>query len=215
MASVPTPAARRRRDAVRNSERIVAAAREVVAEEGLDARMKAIADRAGVGVGTVYRSIGSRQALLELVLGEAVERSVLAVRAALEEKDAGAAFRGWLLGAAVPDLDNRAISVILAARDPDAPIPGAEELERALSGLLRRAQDAGAVRDDVAVTDVFLLFATLTRVANATARVGDGGYAARLAALQLEALRPGGAQLPGAPLSLDELERTLELLARR
>ena len=55
------------------------------------------------------------------------------------------------------------------------------------------------MRADVGVTDVFLLFATTTRVANATARVGDGGYAARLAALQLEALRPdpdGGADRP-------------------
>ena len=54
-----------RRDAVRNQQLIVDAARQVVSEFGTDAGMELIAARAGVGVGTVYRRFPSKEALVD------------------------------------------------------------------------------------------------------------------------------------------------------
>ena len=54
----------RRADAARNRERILAAASELFAERGLDASMPELAERAGVGVGTVYRAFPDKEHVL-------------------------------------------------------------------------------------------------------------------------------------------------------
>ena len=65
-----SPGNRIRSDAVRNRDLLVAAAREVLAEQGLDAPMSAVAKRAGVGQGTLYRHFPDRAALATAVLEE-------------------------------------------------------------------------------------------------------------------------------------------------
>lgn len=67
-----SPANPTRSDAVRNRDLLVSAAREVLAEQGLDAPMSAIAKRAGVGQGTLYRHFPDRLTLATAVLEENV-----------------------------------------------------------------------------------------------------------------------------------------------
>ncbi|MFI5626551.1 TetR family transcriptional regulator [Nocardioides sp. NPDC051685] len=67
-----SPANPTRSDAVRNRDLLVAAAREVLAEQGLDAPMSAVAKRAGVGQGTLYRHFPDRFTLATAVLEENV-----------------------------------------------------------------------------------------------------------------------------------------------
>jgi AcrR family transcriptional regulator len=62
-----------RSDARLNRERVLQAAREVLAERGVDAEMKEIADRAGVGVGTVYRNFSTKEELIEAMLGQVLQ----------------------------------------------------------------------------------------------------------------------------------------------
>jgi AcrR family transcriptional regulator len=71
-----TPATRRapRKDAQRNRERILTAAREVVAEHGVAAKMEQVAERAGVGIGTLYRFVPTKEALFGGILRELSER---------------------------------------------------------------------------------------------------------------------------------------------
>ena len=64
----------RRSHARRNHERLVAAAREVFAEQGVDASLEAIARRAGVGIGTLYRHFPTRDALVEAAYRNEVEQ---------------------------------------------------------------------------------------------------------------------------------------------
>src|SRR5487761_1083628 len=84
------PAARSlRRDAVRRRERLLAAANEVFAEKGLHACLSEVAERAGVGMGTIYRRFPDKQALVAALLDEKLD--------AINEVARGAARRpsGW------------------------------------------------------------------------------------------------------------------------
>src|SRR5689334_2491592 len=70
MDATATPTRSPRRDAVRNRELLLAAARAVFGERGVDASLEEIARQAGVGIGTLYRHFPSRQALIDALLEE-------------------------------------------------------------------------------------------------------------------------------------------------
>ena len=64
----------KRADALRNYEKLIAAARDAFADAGSATSLEEIARRAGVGIGTLYRHFPTRQDLLEAVYVEEVER---------------------------------------------------------------------------------------------------------------------------------------------
>ncbi len=64
----------KRADARRNYDKVIAAAREAFAERGASTSLEEIARRAGVGIGTLYRNFPNRQALLEAVYLEEVDK---------------------------------------------------------------------------------------------------------------------------------------------
>ncbi|MEE4544998.1 TetR/AcrR family transcriptional regulator [Streptomyces sp. V4-01] len=72
-----------RRDAVRNHQLVVAAARDVLSEFGTDASMELIASRAGVGVGTVYRRFPNKEALVDEIAAQMLGELVGEARASL------------------------------------------------------------------------------------------------------------------------------------
>src|SRR3954469_13117752 len=76
-----------RADAERNRRRLVAAAREVFAEEGLSASTNEVARRAGVGVATLFRRFPTRDALVAAAFEEKMEAYGAAVRDALDDPD--------------------------------------------------------------------------------------------------------------------------------
>src|SRR6476646_9866707 len=90
--TVPPHPRPRRADAERNRSRILAAASELFAERGLDASMPELADRAGVGVGTVYRAFPDKDHLLGAVVAERLRRLAAETEAATEADDPWAAF---------------------------------------------------------------------------------------------------------------------------
>ena len=163
-----------RADAARNLDRVLAAAREVFAEQGADAQMDDVARRAGVGVGTVYRRFPNKEALLEAVLA----RRMAELDARAEEALAGddplaalAALVSALVGAAAED---RTLLTALC-RGPDAP-PGpgpGGPFHDAIGVLLDRARSAGAVRADVAVEHLRPLVGGLVLAAVHTELGGD------------------------------------------
>ncbi|HLK72327.1 MAG TPA: helix-turn-helix domain-containing protein [Streptosporangiaceae bacterium] len=142
-----------RADAARNRENVLRAARDAFAESGYGVPLDEIATRAGVGPGTVYRHFPTKEALFEAVVTARVQDLVADARARAEGPDPGAAFFGFL---------DRIAAESAAKRDlPDAiAIAGSlrEELLAALDVLLRRAQQAGAVRADVRTEDLIVLF---------------------------------------------------------
>jgi AcrR family transcriptional regulator len=208
----PTPRAPRR-DAQRNRERILAAAREVVAERGVAARMDEVARRAGVGVGTLYRFMPTKEALFGSILREEMERLERSAQRALERPEGEPALRAWLVEEA--GQANRAFINILAARDPAEPVPEllSRRLRATLRRLVRRAQRSGELRDDVGAADVLMVLLACARVSEGTAAAAPG-YARRFLALQLDALTPSDTRLPGRPLTERQLELALDALAR-
>lgn len=211
-----TPGTRRapRKDAQRNRERILEAAREVVAEEGVAAKMEQVASRAGVGIGTLYRFVPTKDALFSTILGEQADRLADLAERALALPQGESAFHTWMTEAAAWQSSNKAFINVLAARDPADPVPKllSSKLRALLRDLVRRGQVDGDLRDDVTSSDVLMVLLAVGRIGEGTADTSPG-YARRFLALQLDALAPGGAPLPGKALTERQLELTLDALA--
>jgi AcrR family transcriptional regulator len=143
-----------RADAQRNLDRLLEAAGECFAEQGVDASIDEIARRAGVGHGTVFRRFPTKDALLAAVLTKQMLQLSLTAESAFAEPDAGQAFDGFVRNVAEAYGRNR--SLIEAMKRCGA-TPEVDALLSAVSRLLRRAQDAGAIRTDVSAEDVLAL----------------------------------------------------------
>jgi AcrR family transcriptional regulator len=152
-----------RSDARRNRERVLAAAEEVLAAEGLSASMRTIAERAGVGLGTIYRHFPTQQALYrEIVLDW--RRRLLADAADLQStSDPGAAFFAFATRLVERTTQMKALVLAISEADGarEAWNPAASDDERlrgdtraALQALLTRAQRAGAVRADLRLAEL-------------------------------------------------------------
>jgi AcrR family transcriptional regulator len=149
-----------RADAQRNRAHILEAAEVLFAAEGIAAPVDAIAEKAGVGVGTLYRHFPTKEKLCQAILLERLSKLTLEARALAEDKDPAAAFFGFLdhvveEGAAKRDL---LVAVMGAGVEFEAAAAGVKEgLRDAMDTLLRRAQSAGAVRPDVTALMVMSL----------------------------------------------------------
>jgi AcrR family transcriptional regulator len=201
----------RRADAVRNREKVLAAAEEVFAEEGLKAPIEEVARRAGVGVGTVCRHFPTKQVLLEAVLTRLYESVLEDARAAVADPDAAAAFENFFIGLGNFHNRHRAFAEQAANELDLATVPVREELRGLITQLVNRAQDAGALRTDIGPADVSLLFSA---VAHATSVAGDVQpvLRERYVRIILDGLRPRDdtSTLPGRPLGYAELQRLKE-----
>lgn len=187
-------ARRPRADARRNRARVLEAAQAAFAAEGLSVPLDEIARRAGVGPGTVHRHFPTKEALFEAVVRRRLEALVEEAHELATADDPGAAFFGYLSRVAEESLDKRDLVEVLRAAgvEPTAATVGmSDELRRAVDQLLTRAQEAGAVRDDVGTAD---LMAVLTGISVAIQHYGgDAGLPGRVLAVVSDGLRPGRA----------------------
>ncbi|HEY0497572.1 MAG TPA: helix-turn-helix domain-containing protein [Kutzneria sp.] len=182
-----------RADAVRNSERILRATRDVFADLGPDAPLEEVARRAGVGIRTVYRHFPRKDDLLQAVVNLNVTEDLAAAIERAEADDNP--LRGLVgLVEATLALTARDRNIVTAVSNSTViTCDGAAPLRVALAELIGRAQQAGLVRADVTAEDVLQLLMMLTSVAYA-----DDGWR-RYVALVLDALSPAGASpLPPA-----------------
>jgi AcrR family transcriptional regulator len=197
----------RQAEAARNHERLMRAAREVLAATP-DAPMAQVASHAGVGVATLYRRYASREALVAETWLESVREVEAQARVALDRAAMfpWGAFVGFMTESVASGMG--ALAAALAqAPAPDQDLVAAERsMNAAIDELLQVAQKAGAVRADVGVEDVRLLLEQLHAVRAAdTAR--DATLRRRYLELVLQALRsPGAAPLPGPAPAAAELK---------
>jgi AcrR family transcriptional regulator len=176
----------KRADALRNYEKLVAAAHEAFTEADRSASLEDIARRAGVGIGTLYRNFPTRADLVQAVYVDEVEalsRSA-AELAALEPWEA---LTSWLQRFVGYVATKQALAdelFAIAARD-DAVFAGCRSMLHAAGApLLRRAQDAGIVRPDVTIDEVVRMVGGIAKIP-----ADDPADIQRLLAVALDGLR--------------------------
>lgn len=210
MASEPSAL---RADAERNRGRILDAARQVFAEHGLGVGVDAVARAAGVGVGTLYRRFPTKQDLLTAVIADGVCRLAEEIEAKAEVDDPWDAFAQAVAAFGDAIARDRGFYEVIHGAPEFVPV-AVEEKQRliaALDHLLRRAQSAGVVRDDVVADDVGALCMVAARLPRWRLEIQPELWK-RYLALALDGLRPDGAYAlphapPVSPLQAPEPER--------
>jgi AcrR family transcriptional regulator len=205
MSTASTPLSGRRAEAARNDQRILDAARAVfVADPG--APIAAVSEHAGVGISALYRRYPSKEELLRRLCGDGLAAYIAAAEEALaDDGDPWEGFARFLRR--VVDADTHSLTARLAGTftptdelNRDAGI--AQELNER---LVERARAAGAIRDDLDVNDLSMVFEQLASI-----RLGDEARTRQLRhrylALLLEAMHgPASSPLPGPPPTWREL----------
>jgi AcrR family transcriptional regulator len=187
----PQPERPLRADAQRNRERILEVARETFTQEGLNVPVDLIAERANVGVGTLYRHFPTKEALASAILVSRLESLIGEAEQLEQSPDPGEAFFGFLRLMATRSSADMALADAFTEAGYDVKSGSAEFKERlleALGRMLRRAQAAGAVRNDLTSSDVLALMAASCM---ATGRFGfSGADRDRVLGVVFDGLRP-------------------------
>lgn len=191
-----TPRRGRQAEAQRNDALVLEAARAVFAERGGDAPVAAVAERAGVGMGTLYRRYGGKDELLQTLCLLSLEQNLAAAERALEAEspwdglgDYVRTCVGLAVGAFSP----------LAGRIDATPEMArlAAAVRRRVTELVRRGHAAGALRTDANAIDVLQLIERFSRAFPPSADARDDATRRRLVEIALSGLRAGaGPPLP-------------------
>ncbi|MZD04596.1 TetR family transcriptional regulator [Streptomyces sp. SID5785] len=178
-----------RADARRNYERLLAQARKAFAEHGTGASLEEVARAAGVGIGTLYRHFPNRYALMSAVFEEAVGDLLARSRALLGADEPCAALVAWLREIITHASEYRGLSRALMSASQDASSAlsrCSDPMREAGQALLSRAQESGAVRRDVSITDLLQLTNAIALAAEETPT--DPNLADRLLHLTLRGI---------------------------
>lgn len=193
--------------AERNDRALLQAARDVLAEDGAHASVAAIASRAGVGIGSLYRRYKTKEELFQRLSVLSLDHWNEAAERGLADPDPWAGLAAFVQ------------SCVEFGQGSLAPIAGAVEVTREMSAkarhgdelldeLVRRAHEAGVLRGDVTAVDISLLIEQLGRsplVDQVRKQGRDDLLPAaaearrRLVAIAIDGLRPGPGPLPGSP----------------
>jgi AcrR family transcriptional regulator len=178
-----------RADAQRNTDALLKAALAVFATSGVDAPVREIAEKAGVGVGTVYRHFPQRSDLIAAVFRREIDACADAAPILAAEHGPGEALARWMQRYAAFIAAKRGLAKALHSGDPAFDnLPGYfdQRLRPAFRSLLKAAVAAGEVRADADADDLLGAVASLCMSPNAGA-----GRAERMVALLIDGLRHG------------------------
>jgi len=206
---------RLRADAERNRNAILAAAREVFAEQGLEAPLEEIALRAGVGIATLYRRFPAREHLVAAALVEKITQYAEAAEQALAIPDPWAGFVSFVERICELQADDRGLSDMLSmALQADEQV---EQLRRLANDqvieLVERAKAAGRLREDFVGEDLLLLLIANAAVVHITRADAPDAWR-RFVALALDAFQRRDAPHLPTPPSTAEMARAMLRLAR-
>lgn len=200
---------RLRADAIRNRERILAAAREAFVSDGTEAPLDEIARRAGVGNATLYRHFPDRKSLLFHVLLYVNQRNIERAESLLEgDRDPFEALSEALLGSVDECIGALCTELLKAGIDPEHPELAASR-HRVISimeKLIDRAHQAGQMRADIGSGDLLVAIARLTRPMPGGECPGGQLAARRHVQIFVDGLRaPAPSRLPGPALAVSDL----------
>ena len=184
------PLRRVRADALRSLDALLIAAKEVFASSGVDAPVRQIAEKAGVGLGTLYRHFPRRADLIAAVSRREIDACADAAPMLAAAHEPAEALAAWMQRYAAFIATKRGLATALHSGDPafdSLPAHFQARLLPALRSLLDTAVAAGAVRGDVDAGDLLRAVGSLCM----QSRDGDGAQARRMVALLVDGLRFG------------------------
>lgn len=178
-----------RADAQRNIGALLEAAAAVFAASGVDAPIREIAARAGVGIGTLYRHFPQRSDLIVAIFRREMDACADAARVLSSQHEPGEALRRWMQRYVDFVSTKRGLAAALHSGDPAyEPLPAyfEQRLKPELRALLDNAAASGEVRADVEADDLLGAVSSLCMSAQ-----GDEGLARarRMVALLTDGLR--------------------------
>jgi AcrR family transcriptional regulator len=212
----PEPAVERplRRDAERNRQRILEAAREAFAHDGLSVTLDEIGRRAGVGVGTVYRRFPDKEQLIEALFEDRMNEFVALADECLGFEDAWDGLVHFLDRAVQEQACDRGFKeVALSGSVGFARCSRARDLMLPLvSQLVSRAQVAGVLRPDLAPTDLPLIQLMLGFISECTRDVDPEIWRRYLGILTdgLRTRRDQPTPLARGPLTPEQTQLTMQ-----
>jgi AcrR family transcriptional regulator len=199
------PLSGRRAEAARNDQRILDAARAVFVADP-DAPVAAVAEHAGVGISALYRRYASKEELLRRLCGDGLKAYIAAAEAALADDgdpwQAFARFMRRVVDADTHSLTSRLAGTFTPTDELNRDATTAQELNKR---LFARTKASGALRPDLEVDDLSMLFEQLASI-----RLGDEARTRQLRhrylALLLDAMHdPAPTELPGPPPTWQEI----------
>jgi AcrR family transcriptional regulator len=214
----PAPPRRLRRDALRNRDAIVQAARQVFCDHGLEAPLEQIARQAGVGIATLYRRFPNRAALLDTVLTDNLQAHIDAAEQALATDDPWEGFAFYLEQSCRLQAADRGLNDVMGMRFPRATATEAAKtrLYELVGQVLDRAQQSGQLRADITLEDLAFLNWANARILPAVRAASAPDAWRRHLALLLDGFRAERANpLPEPPLTPRQVHRAMVTLGRR
>ena len=213
MSTSPSTDRPLRRDAERNRQRILVAARDAFAEDGLAVTLDEIARRAGVGVGTVYRRFADKEQLIDALFEERIGEVVALAETSLRREDAWDGLVRFLEGVTELHACDRGLKEVALSG-----VHGLERVGRArelmfplVTRLVVRAQEQGSLRADLEPTDLPLLQFMLGALSECTRDVEPEVWRRFLGILTdgLRTRRDGPTPLGCEGLEPEQVQRTM------
>jgi AcrR family transcriptional regulator len=198
-----------RSDARRNRERLVASARELFAQNGIEVSVEEITHHAGVGMGTLYRHFPTKDELIDAVLEDAFAEIIELAQEAAVADDAWDGLTSFFERILALHAANRGVKDIVAARGHGARRAEAmrSRIRPLLAGVIERAHEQGTLRRDFTIDDLPLVIWTAGRVIELTETAAPGHWRRYLGFL-FDGLRPAAATpLAAPPLTRAQLVR--------
>jgi AcrR family transcriptional regulator len=192
----------RQAEARRNDLVVLEAARDVFTAQGAAAPVSAVAERAGVGMGTLYRRYGSKTELLQRLCVLAMEQALQAGDEALRAADPWTGLAGYIQ--ACVELRSGALAALAGQIETTAEMRAVARRSMTCSAeIVARAHRDGSLRPDVTALDISWLIEQFSRRPPDPVEPGEErDVRARLLAIALDGLRAGaGPALPGHPPS--------------
>ena len=202
-----------RKDAERNRQRVLDAARELFAEKGLEATLNDVARYANVGVGTVYRRFATKEELLEAIFADGMDQLAALAETALQQEDSWQGFAWYVESMCEITATDRGLREIAFSKcyGGDRVKACQERLVPALTKLVERAQGDGYLRPEVSSTDM-PLFGLLSGTVSEFAGHVDADLWRRYVAILLDGMRyhDDQAPIPVKALDSDELDTAMQ-----
>lgn len=203
-----SPPADLRKDALRNRQRLLDAAAELFAQQGLGVTLNDIAHHAGLGVGTAYRRFANKDELIDALFEDRFQDVATLAAAALDDDDPWRGLVGFLEGSLRLLFNDRGL-VELVTNTPvrhENVMRMRTEIAPMINAIVERAKAHGQLRPDVTGTDLAFMGIGLAAVMDTTRPVSQDLYL-RLLDVFLDGLctdRTELSTLRGAPLGIDE-----------